>query len=54
MSIFKDTTSSIPKETPANIVRVGLDKSDIGARKSQLARADQGKNDNTIVHVKGT
>ena len=51
--IKPDSSTSIPKKTPENIVRIGLDKSDIGARKSQLARADKGKNDYPIVHVKG-
>jgi len=53
MDIFHNSTKSLPKKSPENIVRIDFDKSDLGARKSQLARADTGKNSNTIVHTKG-
>ena len=39
--------------TNSTIVRIGLAKSDIGARKSHLATADK-KNSNSIKHVKGS
>ena len=49
--IFQNPNKKIPKEDP-RVVRIGLDKSDIGARKSQTARAMSGSNGMTIVHVK--
>jgi hypothetical protein len=49
--IFKGpSTTSIPKNSPM-IVRIDFDKSDLGARKSQLPNIP--KNDMTIKHVKG-
>jgi hypothetical protein len=47
--VFKGpSTTTIPKSDP-RIVRVGLDKSDLGARKSHLPKNI--KNDNSIKHV---
>lgn len=47
--IFKGpATTTIPKQD-SRIVRVGFDKSDIGARKSHLPKSI--KNDNSIKHV---
>jgi len=49
--IFQSPNKKIPKED-SRIVRIGMDKSDLGARKSQLARAMSGSNTMTIAHVK--
>lgn len=55
-NIFEDKTRSIPMDKAgenATIVRVPLTHEAIGARTSHLARADHGKNSNSIQHVKG-
>lgn len=49
--IFQSPNKKIPKDD-SRIVRVGFDKSDLGARKSQLAKAMSGSNGMVISHVK--
>ena len=48
-SIFEKNVSSLPQNDP-RIVRVELDKSDIGGRKSAMPSLT--KNDMSIQHVK--
>jgi len=48
--IFQNPTKTLPKDD-SRVVRIPLDKSDLGARKSHLPKT--GKNGNTIQHVKG-
>lgn len=51
MDIFKDPTKTIPKSN-AQVVRIDFDESQLGARKSLIAKAMK-KNDNNIKHVSG-
>lgn len=51
VNIWHDPSSTIPKDGDSRIVRIEFGKSDIGATKSHLAKADKGKNSNMIRHV---
>lgn len=57
VDVFHDKTSSVPMDkdgTNSTIVRIGFQKSDIGARKSHLAVAAKTKSGYSIKHVKGS
>lgn len=51
-NIFHDPTKKLPDNDP-RIVKIDMDKSDLGARKSHLPTSAQVKNSNSIDHVKG-
>lgn len=48
-NLFQDSTKTLPKTADSQIVRVDMEKSDIGGRKSHLPTA--GKNDMMIAHI---
>ena len=54
-NIWHNPTTSIPQKNggDGDIVRVPFDEVQITARKSHLAKADKGKNANSIKHVAG-
>ena len=51
MDIFKDPTKTIPK-SDSQVVRIDFDESQLGARKSHIAKALK-RNENSIKHVSG-
>jgi hypothetical protein len=54
MDIFQNNTKSLPsKKGDSRIVRIDMDKSDLGARKSHIGGVAK-KNDNVIRHTKGS
>ncbi len=52
VNIFHDPTKKLPDKDP-RIVKIDMETSDIGARKSHLPKSAQVKNQNSIDHVKG-
>ena len=51
MSIFQNSTKSLPKKPDEMIVRVGMEQEDIGGRKSILPKENTGTGGMTIQHV---
>lgn len=49
-NIWHESIKTIPKSDP-QVIRIELDKNDIGARKSHLPTGTAFKNGNTIKHV---
>lgn len=52
VNIWQNSTKSLPKND-SRVVRVNMETSDMGARKSHLPTKTAGKNSNDIKHVKG-
>lgn len=50
-NLFENSQTTLPENDP-RVVRIEFDKNDLGARKSHLPKNI--KNDNSIVHVKGS
>ncbi len=50
--LFQNNTKTLPKND-ARVVRIDMDKSDLGARKSHIGGVVK-KNDNVIRHTKGS
>ena len=51
MSIFQNSTKSLPKKPDSQIVRVSMEEDEISGRKSHLPKASTGTGGMTIQHV---